>query len=159
MLQFRGQCQLRSLIPASDATALSTDATVAEGTDRDVRAWQGPPLPQRGFGTDEPVSQPGAAKVSYIRPPTLVLEATRKAENMSEEASSAKKHGLRDRNCLNIRTLLRRTRKLQEDCETERKVSGHHQACNKLDKSLRRDLDRTKTMCQTADNVRAHRIQ
>ncbi|KAL1468863.1 hypothetical protein MTO96_041207, partial [Rhipicephalus appendiculatus] len=52
---------------------------------------RGPPLPQRVFGTDEPVSQPGAAKASYIRPLTLVLEATRKADNMSDEAKSAKK--------------------------------------------------------------------
>ncbi|KAL1473375.1 hypothetical protein MTO96_038731 [Rhipicephalus appendiculatus] len=56
-----------------------------------MQAWQGPPLPQRGFGTDESVSQPATARVSYIRAPTLILEAMRKAESMSDEASSAKK--------------------------------------------------------------------
>ncbi|KAL1424140.1 hypothetical protein MTO96_003638 [Rhipicephalus appendiculatus] len=57
---------------------------------------QGPPLPQRGFGTDEPVSQPGTARVSYIRAPTLVLEAMSKAESMLDEASSAKKVRVED---------------------------------------------------------------
>ncbi|KAH7939050.1 hypothetical protein HPB52_005226 [Rhipicephalus sanguineus] len=112
---------------------------MAEGTDRDVRVWQGPPLPQRGFGPDEPVSQPGAARASYIRPPKLVLEATRKAENMLDEASSAKK--------------------LQGDYETERKASGHHQASIKLGKNLRRVLGRRSTTWQAVDKVQAHRIQ
>lgn len=71
---------------------------MAEGSNGDLQAWQGPPLPQHGFGADEPVSQPGAARVSYIRPPTLVLDATRKAESMSDEASSAKKVRVEDQN-------------------------------------------------------------
>ncbi|KAL1476524.1 hypothetical protein MTO96_036439 [Rhipicephalus appendiculatus] len=69
---------------------------MADGTNQDVQAWQGPPLPQRGFGTGEPVSQSGTARVSYIRAPTLVLEAMRRAESMSDEASSAKKVRVED---------------------------------------------------------------
>ncbi|KAH8019169.1 hypothetical protein HPB51_017396 [Rhipicephalus microplus] len=65
--------------------------TVADGTSQDVQVWQGPPLPQPGFGTDEHVRQPGSTRVSYIRAPTLVLEAMRKGEDMSNEVSSAKK--------------------------------------------------------------------
>ncbi|KAL3224148.1 hypothetical protein MRX96_026730 [Rhipicephalus microplus] len=68
---------------------------MADGTSQDVQAWQGPPLPQRGFGTDEHVSQPGSTIVSYIRAPTLVLEAMRKPEDMSNEGSFAKKGGKR----------------------------------------------------------------
>ncbi|KAL3194616.1 hypothetical protein MRX96_046025 [Rhipicephalus microplus] len=64
---------------------------MADGTSQNVQAWQGPPLPQRGFGTDEHVSQPGSTMVSYIRAPTLVLEAMRKPGDMSNDGSSAKK--------------------------------------------------------------------
>ncbi|KAL3220889.1 hypothetical protein MRX96_005325 [Rhipicephalus microplus] len=58
--------------------------TVADGTSQDVQVWQGPPLPQRGFGTDEHVRQPGSTRVSYIRAPTLVLEAMRKGPSTSK---------------------------------------------------------------------------
>ncbi|KAH8021048.1 hypothetical protein HPB51_012197 [Rhipicephalus microplus] len=63
--------------------------TATDGTSQDVQAWQGPPLPQHGFGTDEHVSKPGSTRDFYIREPTLVLEAMRKPEDMSNENKAA----------------------------------------------------------------------
>ncbi|KAL3185708.1 hypothetical protein MRX96_028611 [Rhipicephalus microplus] len=65
--------------------------TVADGTSQDGQAGQRPPLLKWGFGTNEHASQPGSARVSHIRAPTLVLEAMRNAGDMSNEVSSAKK--------------------------------------------------------------------
>ncbi|KAL1443871.1 hypothetical protein MTO96_007195 [Rhipicephalus appendiculatus] len=81
------------------------------------------------------------------------------AKNNATDMTLLHMHGLHDRKNLNTRTLLRRTRKLQGDNESESKVSGHQQASTKLDKSLKRDLKRRATTWLAIDKARAQHCQ